>query len=190
MSALDAKVRSSLRDEIRRIQTELGITTLFVTHDQEEALGISDRIGVMSHGRLEQLGTPAEIYGNPASAFVACFIGSMNEIPAMVVDARTVRVLETVVHAARPHDFAAGDRINLLVRPEDTSIVGNGDGGLGGTIVSQTFQGSSTDVAVRLAVLDALIKVHVVGSTEGILSVGDHVTVAIDGARAVLEPAS
>ncbi len=81
LSALDAKVRSSLRDEIRRIQTELGITTLFVTHDQEEALGISDRISVMSQGCLEQLGTPAEIYGNPSSAFVARFIGSMNEIP-------------------------------------------------------------------------------------------------------------
>ena len=82
LSALDAKVRLLLRDEIKRIQTDLGITTLFVTHDQEEALGISDRIGVMSEGRLEQLGTPTEIYRNPASAFVARFVGSMNELPA------------------------------------------------------------------------------------------------------------
>ncbi len=93
----------------------------------------------------------------------------------------------TVVPTSRSHDFAVGDRIDLLVRPEDTSIVGNGDGGLGGTIVNQTFQGSSTDVAVRLTVLDVLITVHVVGSTEGILRVGDQVTVAIDGSRAVLE---
>jgi putative spermidine/putrescine transport system ATP-binding protein len=190
LSALDAKVRSSLRDEIRRIQTELGITTLFVTHDQEEALGISDRIGVMSQGSLEQLGTPAEIYGDPANAFVARFIGSMNEIPATVVDARAVRVLEVVVPTTRSHDFAAGERINLLVRPEDTSIVAEGDSGLSGTVVSQTFQGSSTDVGVRLAVLDVLISVHVVGSTEGVLRAGDQVTVAVDGARAVFEPAS
>ena len=67
LSALDAKVRASLRDEIRRIQTELGITTLFVTHDQEEALAISDRVGVMSHGNLEQLGTPTEVYRNPTT---------------------------------------------------------------------------------------------------------------------------
>jgi putative spermidine/putrescine transport system ATP-binding protein len=190
LSALDAKVRSSLRDEIRRIQTDLAITTLFVTHDQEEALGISDRIGVMSQGRLEQLGTPAEIYGNPASAFVARFIGSMNEIPATVVDSGAVRVLETVVPTSRQHDFAADGRINLLVRPEDMSIVANGDHGLIGTVVSQTFQGSSTDVAVRLAVLDVLVTVHVVGSTEGILRAGDRVVVTIDGERAVFEPAS
>ena len=93
LSALDAKVRASLRDEIRRIQTEVGITTLFVTHDQEEALAISDRIAVMSQGQIEQLGTPTEIYRNPSTAFVARFIGSMNELPATVVDAP---------HRARP----------------------------------------------------------------------------------------
>ena len=82
LSALDAKVRLTLRDQIRRIQTELGITTLFVTHDQEEALGISDRVGVMSNGRLEQLGTPTEVYRSPANTFVARFVGSMNELPA------------------------------------------------------------------------------------------------------------
>ena len=190
LSALDAKVRSSLRDEIRRIQTELGITTLFVTHDQEEALGISDRIGVMSQGCLEQLGTPAEIYGHPANAFVARFIGSMNEIPATVVDARAVRVLEMVVPTGRSHDFVAGEPINLLVRPEDTSIVAEADDGLAGTVVSQTFQGSSTDVGVRLAVLDVLVNVHVVGSTEGVLRAGDRVNVGVDGTRAVFEPAS
>ncbi|MEZ5250933.1 MAG: ABC transporter ATP-binding protein [Ilumatobacteraceae bacterium] len=78
LSALDAKVRTTLRDEIRRIQTELGITTLFVTHDQEEALAISDRIGVMSNGRLEQLGDPREVYRHPSSAFVARFVGSIH----------------------------------------------------------------------------------------------------------------
>ncbi|MDP2290608.1 MAG: ABC transporter ATP-binding protein, partial [Actinomycetota bacterium] len=84
LSALDAKVRTTLRDEIRRIQTEVGITTLFVTHDQEEALAISDRICVMSQGRVEQLGTPTEVYRTPSTAFVARFVGSMNEFAAQV----------------------------------------------------------------------------------------------------------
>ena len=97
LSALDAKVRLSLRDEIRRIQTELGITTLLVTHDQEEALGISDRIGVMSQGHLEQLGTPVEVYRHPASAFVARFVGSMNELPATVGEGDSVQVAGTPV---------------------------------------------------------------------------------------------
>src|SRR5215213_195314 len=92
LSALDAKVRTTLRDEIRRIQTELGITTLFVTHDQEEALAISDRVGVMSNGQLEQLGTPRDVYRHPASAFVARFVGSMNQLPATVAGAHVVRV--------------------------------------------------------------------------------------------------
>ena len=83
LSALDAKVRATLRDEIRRIQTEVGITTLFVTHDQEEALAISDRVGVMSQGQLEQLGTPTEVYRTPSTAFVARFVGSMNELPGV-----------------------------------------------------------------------------------------------------------
>jgi putative spermidine/putrescine transport system ATP-binding protein len=188
LSALDAKVRASLRDEIRRIQTELGITTLFVTHDQEEALGISDRIGVMSQGHLEQLGTPTEIYRNPASAFVARFIGEMNELPATVVDAGTVRVLDHHVTIGRSHGLNAGDPLKLLVRPEDTSFGSNGDG-LPGTIVSQTFQGASTTVAVRLHVLDVLVDVHSPGSLEGVHAPGDAVSVVVDGARAVIEPA-
>src|SRR3954454_1496074 len=90
LSALDAKVRVQLRDEIKRIQTELGITTFLVTHDQEEALGIADRVGVMSNGRLEQLASPNEVYSTPATAFVARFGGTMNEIPALVRDSGAV----------------------------------------------------------------------------------------------------
>jgi len=86
LSALDAKVRAQLRDEIRRIQTEVGATTLFVTHDQEEALGIADRVGVMRAGRLEQLAAPVGLYGRPASAFVAEFVGQTNPVPGTVAD--------------------------------------------------------------------------------------------------------
>ena len=87
LSALDAKVRVQLREEIRRIQTRLGITTIYVTHDQEEALSISDRVAVLSKGRIEQIGTPAEIYGSPATPFVAQFVGTMNRVESTVSDA-------------------------------------------------------------------------------------------------------
>ena len=86
LSALDAKVRVQLREEIRRIQTQLGITTLYVTHDQEEALSISDRIAVLSQGRIEQIGGPSEIYGAPTTPFVAEFVGTMNRLEATVLD--------------------------------------------------------------------------------------------------------
>src|SRR5262249_10177274 len=93
LSALDAKVRVQLREEIRRIQLELGITTIYVTHDQEEALSISDRVAVLYRGRIEQIGTPAEMYGSPATPFVAEFIGTMNRL------ASTVREQGWVEHA-------------------------------------------------------------------------------------------
>ena len=84
LSALDAKVRAQLRDEIRRVQLEVGTTTLFVTHDQEEALAVADRVGVMSQGKLEQLAAPADLYANPATPFVAEFVGLNNKVPAQV----------------------------------------------------------------------------------------------------------
>ena len=87
LSALDAKIRIALRKEIRDIQRQLGITTVYVTHDQEEALSLSDRVVVMSEGRIEQIGTPAEIYNFPATPFVASFVGTLNLVAARVVDA-------------------------------------------------------------------------------------------------------
>jgi len=184
LSALDAKVRTTLRDEIRRIQTELGITTLFVTHDQEEALAISDRVGVMSNGRLEQLGTPREVYRHPANAFVARFVGSMNELPATVLGASGVRVggLAVTTDAAAAH--ADGARVRLLVRPEDMRIVDHLSG-LSGTVASCTFQGAGTVLGVRLDVLDVLAAVHVAGVAD--LELGERVEVGIDGTRALCE---
>src|SRR5215212_840067 len=89
LSALDAKIRVALRHEIRSIQRQLGITTVYVTHDQEEALSLSDRVVVMSEGRMEQVGPPFEIYNFPATPFVASFVGTLSLIPATVVDAGT-----------------------------------------------------------------------------------------------------
>jgi len=153
LSALDAKVRVQLREEIRRIQTQLGITTIYVTHDQEEALSVSDRVAVMHGGRIEQVGTPVEMYSAPATPFVAEFIGTMNRLEATVatdggVDFGGRRI---AVDAARSR--TAGERVLVLVRPEvlDLAPFENGvepTGGLVGEVVSQTFLGSVTRVKI------------------------------------------
>ncbi|MCL4186023.1 MAG: ATP-binding cassette domain-containing protein [Rhodobacteraceae bacterium] len=120
LSALDAKVRVSLRNEIRAIQRELGITTIFVTHDQEEALSMSDRIVVMNGGIAEQVGTPFEVYNRPATRFVANFVGSLNTFEARVEDpaAGRVAVAGTALQLAGPLDAARGAALGLALRPE------------------------------------------------------------------------
>jgi putative spermidine/putrescine transport system ATP-binding protein len=185
LSALDAKVRATLRDEIKRIQTELRITTIFVTHDQDEALAISDRIGVMSNGRLEQLGTPVEIYRRPSTAFVARFIGSMNELRGVVTgDAVDVLACRIPVPAAAA--MSTGTPVSLLVRPEDCGLSTALAEGLPGTITAVTFQGATTIVAVRLDVLDQLVNVETRAGTDPVI--GARTSVTVDGNRGVCEP--
>jgi putative spermidine/putrescine transport system ATP-binding protein len=165
LSALDAKVRSTLRDEIRRIQTELKTTTLFVTHDQEEALAISDRIGVMSNGQLEQLGTPEDIYLRPASPFVARFVGSINELP---------------------NTNGSGQ---ILVRPEDVTISTDEDElEMRGTTTRVTFQGPVTIISVRVDVVDLLVNVHAASGSIH-THVGDRVSLAVAPGRGIVETA-
>ena len=155
LSALDAKIRVSLREEIRAIQRDLGITTVFVTHDQEEALSISDRIVVMNAGHIEQLGAPHEIYNKPATRFVATFVGQLNSIEATVIDprARTVAVDgQQVTVAHLPESAATGNNIMLTLRPEVLSTgerEGN-DISLTGTIADVTFLGSVIRLRVAL----------------------------------------
>ncbi|HAP75840.1 MAG TPA: spermidine/putrescine ABC transporter ATP-binding protein [Acidimicrobiaceae bacterium] len=186
LSALDAKVRTNLRDEIRRIQTEVGITTLFVTHDQEEALAISDRICVMSQGRVEQLGTPTEVYRHPTTAFVARFVGSMNEFAAEVSGPGEVSIGGRRFGVPKVGDRQQGTAVSLLVRPEDLEITTDG---FPGTVASVTFQGSTTLVGVRLDVLDQLVSVDVgQGAADG-LQIGDRTHVTVNGSNAVCEGA-
>ena len=156
LSALDAKVRSRLRDEIRRVQLEVGITTLFVTHDQEEALAIADRVGVMQSGRLEQLGPPTEIYSRPATPFVAEFVGLTNRIPGEVTGG-AVEVRGTQLPLVQ-NDVPAGPAV-ALVRPEAVSLVGNGeaqDGPLVGTVIAVAFLGATSRVTVDLGDITVL----------------------------------
>ncbi|USG59786.1 putative 2-aminoethylphosphonate ABC transporter ATP-binding protein [Sneathiella marina] len=130
LSALDAKVRVHLRHEVKDLQRKLGITTVMVTHDQEEALSMADRIVVMNHGVIEQIGTPTDIYREPETLFVADFIGEMNQIPAVThsmteAGPRSVNIGELTVRCS-DHGFAAGQSVIAAVRPED--IIPHGPG--------------------------------------------------------------
>lgn len=147
LSALDAKIRVSLRNQIREIQQQLGITTIFVTHDQEEALSISDRIVVMHKGIADQTGTPAQIYNQPATDFVAGFVGTLNRFEAEVLDAARglVRVEGAEIALDRP--LPAG-RITLAARPESLRIAPDG---IPAEITGVEFLGSVQRLRARAA---------------------------------------
>ncbi|HZO63208.1 MAG TPA: ABC transporter ATP-binding protein [Gaiellaceae bacterium] len=154
LSALDAKVRVQLREEIRRIQLELGITTLYVTHDQEEALSVSDHVAVMYGGRIEQMGTPSEMYSSPATPFVAEFIGTMNRLEATVVDGTSGEVDHNGVRMTVPaaQGLSRGERVLVLIRPETLELEpAEGNGGpadLVGDVLTHTFLGPVTRLKV------------------------------------------
>ena len=163
LSALDAKVRVQLRDEIRRIQSRLGITTLYVTHDQEEALSVSDRVVVLSQGQIEQVGTPAEIYGAPRTAFVANFVGTMNRMEGTVAGG-AVECAGVSLPAAEARSWPAGAPVLLLIRPEALRLTAAGDGvpppgALAGRIAAHTFLGSVTRLRVDSPAGDLLVDV-------------------------------
>ncbi|MGW5480604.1 ABC transporter ATP-binding protein [Streptomyces sp. NPDC004008] len=146
LSALDAKVRLTLREEIRRLQQELGITTLFVTHDQEEALSMADRVAVMRAGRLEQCAEPAELYGRPATAFVAEFVGTMSRIPGRL-NSDTVEVLGQRLPV--DGDAPAVTEVDVLVRPESVRVTA--DDKAEARVVATAFLGATVRLTVRLA---------------------------------------
>jgi len=155
LSALDAKIRIILRKEIRAIQRQLGITTVYVTHDQEEALSLSDRVVVMSEGRIEQIGTPFEIYNFPATAFVASFVGTLNLVAAGVIDAGSGRLSldgQEIRTTKAVTEADSDGRVTLAVRPEGISL-GDGPEGsnrLRGTIDDINFLGSIVRLRLRL----------------------------------------
>ena len=155
LSALDAKIRIVLRKEIRAIQRQLGITTVYVTHDQEEALSLSDRVVVMSEGRIEQIGTPFEIYNFPATTFVASFVGTLNLVEAGVIDAGAGRLSldgQEIRTARAVTSAAAGGRVTLALRPEGISFGDGPDGSnrLRGAIEDINFLGSIVRIRLRL----------------------------------------
>ena len=172
LSALDAKVRTQLRTEIRRIQQELAMTTIFVTHDQEEALAISDRVAVMNAGRIEQVGPPESLYGRPATAFVAGFVGLASRVPGVARDGR-VEVLGTSLPTSSP--VADGPAV-AFVRPEDLAF---GADGVPGRVLATSFLGALRRTEVDLG---GGIRVVVQHAPEEAAEAGDEVRVRFTGA--------
>jgi putative spermidine/putrescine transport system ATP-binding protein len=155
LSALDAKIRVTLRHEIRAIQRQLGITTVYVTHDQEEALSLSDRVVVMSDGRIEQIGTPFEVYNFPTTAFVASFVGTLNVLPAIVLEPGTGRlsVGGQEITITRAVSARHGSTLALALRPEMVSLGSRPDGSnvLRGTVADVSFLGSIVRMRIKVA---------------------------------------
>lgn len=144
LSALDAKVRVQLRDEIRRIQLRLGITTVFVTHDQEEALAVSDRIAVMDAGRIDQIDTPEELYLRPATAHVAAFVGLSSVVPGVASGGHV-----TVWGRELPTNAPADGPVEVHLRPENLRFSGEADAAIGGVVEESTFLGSIRRTLVK-----------------------------------------
>lgn len=149
LSALDANMREEMRVEIKKIQRETGITAIFVTHDQEEALSMSDQIVVMNAGTMEQIGSPEEVYDTPATAFVADFLGKANMLPGVVsaMDGHRATIALSagpVVFAVSPKPLAPGDRVSVVVRPQKLLVgAATTENRLAGRVVSTSYLGGS-----------------------------------------------
>ena len=145
LSALDAQVRTNLREEIRRLQLELGTTTLFVTHDQEEAMAISDRVGVMNKGKLDQIDTPDSLYNKPATEFVASFVGTMNHLPAVLNDGyvdlfgQRIKALKTANESGK---------VMALIRPEAITVTTE-TSKKNASVITRSFLGASSRVTCK-----------------------------------------
>jgi putative spermidine/putrescine transport system ATP-binding protein len=152
LSNLDAKLRVEMRTEIRRLQKALGITVVYVTHDQEEALSMSDRVVVMSEGRMEQVGAPFEVYNYPRTRFVASFVGTLNILNGTVVDPDKGRVAidgQEITTVRGVVDAAKGDVRPVALRPEAVVLNGSGSNRLNGAIDEVSFLGSVVRIRVR-----------------------------------------
>jgi spermidine/putrescine transport system ATP-binding protein len=153
LGALDLQLRKQMQVELKRIQREVGITFVYVTHDQEEALAMSDRIAVMCDGEIQQLGAPEEVYEHPGKAFVAGFIGISNLLPATVEDGGVRLSTGALVPAPVPTGLPAGTEVQLSVRPEKLLVDALEDGmaSVEGTIAERVYMGTTTQLIVELA---------------------------------------
>lgn len=173
LSALDYKLRKEMQGELKRIQRETGTTFVFVTHDQEEALAMSDRIAVMRQGQLEQVGPPSDIYDRPATSFVAGFIGDSNLLPAVPgADGR--------LHLAGGVDLGVEGQqpAQVMIRPEALKI--SPDGPLSGRVADLVYSGAATRFSVTLEDGSGTVQIQQASASTSGISVGDHVSVAFD----------
>lgn len=151
LAALDRKLREQMRAELREIQRRVGITTVFVTHDQHEALGLSDRIAVMKAGRVEQLGRPRDIYERPATRFVADFIGASSVLEGVAVDGEMVELPGGIRFALRlPRAITAGETMQLLIRPERIELPSAARDALVAKVVSVMYLGDHSEVRLEM----------------------------------------
>jgi putative spermidine/putrescine transport system ATP-binding protein len=187
LSALDAKVRLQLREQIRTLQQRLGTTTMFVTHDQEEALSMADRVGVMNHGKLEQIAAPDELYEHPATAFVAEFVGVMNRIPAELHGGGMVTCVGCTVQVKGDsvRDPGGDSAVDVLVRPEGMAMEVAEHGN--GIVTTKTFLGSVTRVGVLLSG-DVTVLVDKPSTEAAALAPGTSVSVALPPEPVLVAP--
>ncbi len=183
LSALDAQVREHLREEIRRLQQEVGVTTVFVTHDQHEAMAVADRVAVMRDGAVEQIDTPRVLWSRPATAFVAGFVGTVNRLPAERGADGDWSVLGDRVRIAAealPADALASGRATAVVRPEQLAVLAAGpaQAAEGSRVRSVTFLGAFTRV-VLTGPGEELVTADVLGEAAAGLRAGDRVTVSV-----------
>lgn len=148
LSALDARLRKEMQYELKRIQQEVGITFIFVTHDQEEALTMSDKIVILKDGEIQQVGTPEDIYNEPVNRYVANFIGESNIIPGVMLEDKKVRFDDEVFDCVDV-GFKKNERVDVVIRPEDIEIVPKGRGLLNGTVESVLFKGVHYEIMVE-----------------------------------------
>ena len=187
LSALDLKLRQSMRSELKRLQRETGITFVFVTHDQEEALAMSDRIAVISAGELQQVAPPSEIYEHPANRFVADFIGDANLFDAQATDQKGALCsfdLGGGLHLQAPTEraFATGEKVTLMLRPEKVAMQAGHDGkGLEGKIEDAVYLGVTTEYHVALPNgLNMTLRAENGSDGANIAQIGDDVRLEVD----------
>lgn len=178
LSNLDAKLRVQMRIEIRELQQRLGVTTLYVTHDQHEALAISDQVAVMNHGEIVQLGSPQDIYERPVSKFVADFVGWTNFLPGTMTDNGSVNVLGETIDV-NCSGLAAGTDVHVTIRPEDVRIGTNGNGQevtFNGDVRTSMYMGRN--LMCEIAIGEYVMQAHV--PTSVAVKIGETVPVSFD----------
>ena len=166
LAALDLKLRKEMQYELKRIQQEVGITFIFVTHDQEEALTMSDKIVVMNNGEIQQVGTPEEIYNEPTNRFVANFIGESNIIPGVMLEDYKVR-FDDITFDCVDFGFKQGEPVEVVIRPEDIDIVPVEDGKMTGEVLSVLFKGVHYEIIVETVPgTSVTVNMHVISNQD------------------------
>lgn len=173
LSALDLKFRKEMQTELKRIQAEVGITFLYVTHDQEEALTMSDTVVVMNGGIIQQIGTPEDIYNEPQNAFVADFIGESNIIDGLMLEDMLVEILG-VRFPCVDKGFGQNNPVDVVIRPEDIKLTAAGSGSLDGVVTDVTFKGVHYEMKVMAHDYEWLVQ------STNLAAVGSQVAISVD----------